>query len=795
MSNILNTILAFLCFYYYHISVYHRSRKILPVTQQVEMTLQKLCASQDLCMTADADNDGIIIAVEPFSPSADELPPINDLLLYYVSDLHAPMPPELQDLDDLICIDRELYILEISDYEDSPLDTFALLQQLGKGSRLASLIPSFTARDEQLAMLEQIALSFNSHQLCITEAGTGTGKSFAYLFAALSYVQQNKGRIVISTATITLQQQLIEKDIPIVQQALASDIPVALVKGKTNYLCQRQSTNYDPGLYDDANLKSFSDWAATTETGDRSEAPFISEAHWQDVAANADSCFMRKCPNKERCFLRRARERAHNARILVTNHHLLISDLIIRHQGNVPRNINLILPPIRHIIFDEAHTLEDRITHMFSVACSPTQLRQTMQQLFSKKHNIRAWLVQHKYETGLRSAVEKVDLLLDTLSDYGLRCLNNEDSFWLQKDWSWKSAPENFGAFGNSIQDCKEALNILIGLADQFYQKYSGEEEEDSLRDAILHRIIEKLRAAHAILDSFIAEDRDQEMVYWLGKTTKGSNFSLSPLNTAPLMQKLVLDNYETIVFCSASLRVGNSFDFWKQALGIDSRKGEYAALPSPFMHRAQVLIVIPSDAPDPNHEDYADYLCRLIVDSVRASGGGALILFTSYQSMHRSYKQVVPDLEGISCLMQGDDERHRLLEKFREQKDSILFATDSFWEGIDAPGETLRLLIICRLPFRHPSDPISKARNAAIEEGGGNPFMQQTLPTAVLRFKQGFGRLIRSEHDRGAVVLADSRIQRKSYGRVFQQSIPQCQRITVPVKEVPENLTRFFNI
>jgi ATP-dependent DNA helicase DinG len=663
--------------------------------------------------------------------------------------------------------------------------------------------------------MELIVRGFDEDALVAAEAGTGVGKSFAYLLPAIHYALANDERIVISTATITLQQQLFEKDIPLVTGALNKKIKAVLMKGRGNYLCRRRlsAALEEPGLDDDETeeLRRVTAWAGTTQTGSRSDLSFVpTEGIWSRICSEADLCMGMRCPDRERCFVLSLRREAADARILVVNHHLLFADLAARREGAGYDN-TVVLPPFTRVIIDEAHTVEGAATSFFSQTWSRLGLYRQLGRLYRRRRANRRGLllrlaalvsgVDDKIDDAA-AVIEQIRGAADDLDAAAGELCGEEGVFRLcprREDAEGVLFP-HFTGLRKKILSLAEIIRDLLEMV------HPGDQDDPAVWE--IKPILRRLETIGGICSSFVEYRERPHEVMWLERRSSpggesGGNpwviFTVTPLDVAPRLKEALFEPNKTVVCVSATLTVGaprggdawqdgdegtakkspGSFDYWAGRCGLNLMTGREVftgLFPSPFPYASSVLLAVPSDAPLPEERNYQDFVDQAAVRLAAAAGGSALILFTSYQSLRSAYNAALPELRelGIRCLKQGDDDRTRLLQTFLADTSSVLFATDSFWEGVDAPGDTLRLVILCRLPFRTPKDPVFEARREALEARGGNPFMELSLPESVMKFKQGFGRLMRRSSDHGVVAVLDGRLLRKRYGEFFLRSLPK---------------------
>ncbi|MDR2951968.1 MAG: ATP-dependent DNA helicase DinG [Treponema sp.] len=667
------------------------------------------------------------------------------------------------------------------------------------------MLPSYEPRQAQLDLLELLIRAFNEDALVMAEAGTGVGKSFAYLLPAMRFALENKDKVVISTATITLQQQLFEKDIPLVASALGvsgGQIKMVLMKGRGNYVCLRR---LDEALreppFDEKELeeiKRISEWAdgilkngaksCGSASGGRTEMPFMpSDGAWALICSESDLCMGQRCPFQSACFVFALRREAESAHIIVVNHHLLFADLAARFQG-AGYEASVVLPPFKRLIIDEAHKIEDAATSFFSAEFSRVGIFRHLGRLYHKRRgNSRGLLVRlcsllppgGDPLDALVAALEKIRASMEELDERALSVCGLEGMFRL--------SPAMDGAFlQSSLFPHLLALRKNILAFSCMVRDITGSLDEDEHADPAVWEtkmIQKRLESAGDICAAFCEYRMHPDEVLWMERNgQRGSSpfavFTRSPLDLAPRLRDSVFMPNKTVACVSATLTVNNDFTFWasRSGVNVENRPLLPGLFPSPFPYSSSVLLAVPTDAPLPDEEGFQNFVNAAVSRLIAVAGGSALVLFTSYQSLNSAWENAAHELrgEGIQCYKQGDDDRSRLLQNFLHDTRSVLFATDSFWEGIDAPGDTLRLVIICRLPFRSPGDPLFEARREAVEERGGNPFMELSLPQAVMKFRQGFGRLIRRGSDSGVVAVLDGRLLKKRYGELFLRSLPE---------------------
>lgn len=683
-----------------------------------------------------------------------------------------------------------------------PLDVEALSATLEEGGPLEEYLPHYEYRPQQVEMLEAVTRAFNEGEHRLIEAGTGIGKSLAYLLPAVHFALENGHHLVVSTNTINLQDQLFKKDIPDLQQILPLEFEAALLKGRSNYLCLRKFsylkrrgglTAPEIGV-----LAKILVWLPTTMTGDRVESNLLQgeEQVWARLSAE-EPCEPERCPFLRECYFYRARRRAEGAHIIVVNHSLLLSDMMTENRA---------LPEYRHLIIDEAHHSEDRATEQLSVEVDQRWIYVLLERIDSRRktygllNRLSASLKERGAPSTLRREVEGyievvrqqavnsretlrtfLEALSLFLAQHGRGNERYDDRIrltsalraqpdWVQVEMAWEPLSQGLARLAEGL---KVVHRGLLGLGEEY--------------DDLLFELVERqgeLQTLRQEMEAIIAQPQPGR-IYWATIAAGEGCISLhdAPLHVGDILRENLFAPLETLLLTSATLRTGGEFGYIRERLGLED--AEELTVGSPFDYETSTLIFIPTDIPEPNTPGYVKTTNRALLHLCLAVGGKTLALFTSKAHLLEAHKALTQPLEerGIQVYGQGiDGSRHHILEKFRHQPRSVLLGTRSFWEGIDVMGEALSCLVIARLPFPVPDDPIIAARSEMYED----PFGQYAVPQAVLRFRQGFGRLIRSKTDRGIVVVLDKRLLTKYYGSVFIDSLPQCTIQQGSVEELP---------
>ena len=607
-----------------------------------------------------------------------------------------------------------------------------------------SMIGGYEHRVAQLEMAEMVHDAFQTRHHAIVEAGTGTGKTLAYLLPAIC----SGRRVVISTATKSLQEQLYQKDIPFLKKHFAPNLRVAVMKGRANFLCRSKLHQMadSPMLKGMGELDAFRqmrEWAKLTETGDRAELTFLPDDSdlWARLDARRDTCTGQKCSDFNDCFVTAMHGRAREADLIIVNHHLFFADLALKHD-----DFGSILPEYSAVVFDEAHEVEDVASDYFGRQIS----------------NYRFEELARDADQTLRILKLGSPALLRRTQRLRERSRVFFESF-LPRDGRFPFSRAERGAF---IEQHHEAYAGLADALKSLETEFAALTQKPQELTRLGRRSFE-LRQEF----SFLFESNEKNFVYWYERRTKGVFLAATPIDVSQILRERLFEQFDTVVLTSATLTVANRFDYIRQRLGLDNAKER--TLPPEFQYGEQVLFYLPQRMPDVRDAGFAARAADEILRLLELSEGRAFCLFTSYAQMKDLYERVSVR-SPYPLMLQGTAPRSVLLERFKTTPNAVLFATASFWQGVDVPGEQLSCVIVDRLPFAVPSDPIVAARVNALNEEGRNAFAEYQVPQAVLALKQGFGRLIRAKTDRGVLSLLDNRIQRMAYGKIFMESLPK---------------------
>lgn len=705
-----------------------------------------------------------------------------------------------------------------------------LLELLQPGGALSQALPQFELRSGQAEMLLTTAEAFQKNKIALIEAGTGTGKSLAYLLPAISFALEKKERIVISTQTIALQEQLIHKDIPLAAKALKLPFKAVLVKGMSNYVCPRKLKDLRESslLFSEKEKKELDTleaWSSTCKEGTRSSLPFIpSRELWEQVAAESDACSGSKCPHYDDCPFFKARKQSHDAQVLVVNHHLLFSDLSIREETHNFEETAL-LPSYARVILDEAHHIETIAIEHFASKISQFYLLKLLGRLFAEKGSLgKLQLLKQRLQncsvSGIIPLISRLTLdipaqrrdvqlhlfeAFEALSQF-TAMVNGEEKLRLLPEhfthpfWKEEVLPKGEALF----LTLKKFTTSIVHLEKEIRELEGPPliESTKSLRLDLL-ALTGRIDLQMTAFEDFLKGALSHERVLWIEHQKMGTSNHVqltdARLDIDEKLAKTLFSKMLTTVLCSATLTTHDQFSFIREQLGLN--KGHIfkkpiieKIFPSPFNFSKQALFLVPKDLPNPTSPAFLKEARECILQAIDASQGNAFVLFTSYRMLSEMYESLAPELSSRYCLMkQGDATRRALIQHFRSQERSVLFGTDSFWEGVDVAGDALRLVILVKLPFAVPSDPLTQAKSEQLVSQGKNPFFDYALPQAICKFKQGFGRLIRHHQDRGCVVCLDPRLAQKPYGKLFLKTLPECKKEIIEKSSLGPIMKAFY--
>ena len=688
-------------------------------------------------------------------------------------------------------------------------------EYFGENGAIHRNFGKFEVRREQYEMAKFIENSVNENKKLIVEAGTGTGKTIAYLLPTLLYAIENNLKLIVSTNTINLQEQLINKDIPLLRKIIDEDFNYQIVKGRGNYLCKRKLYNIDVTEKETDTeeektekniIRNLIDWDKNvTRTGDRNELKYeISNSIWEKVNSEVDMCKGVKCPYYSKCYFFNARKNVADATLLIVNHHMFFADLAIRNQTGFYTNYS-ILPNYDIVVFDEAHNIEDTARNYFTFETSKISFGRLMGHIYNRRVMVNSSnagaivrLMAYLNESLSSEEYEKTDELkedviveLNTFYDKGIDIFdkliylfsenNDNREIKIKIDKQKMRSNKAFREVMEINSQFKESYGNLVIRINKFLNTVNNYDLED--REGFLFefsRYYERLKQYYKKFE-FILEGKEEGYVYWANVTTVRPNVKLyaTPFDISDELNDNLFTKMDRMIFTSATLAVDNRFDYYKKSIGLmkeNRRKIDERIVKSPFNYEKQMKVYIPEDALDPTNIEFLRDLEEFIEGVIKSTKGHCFLLFTSYSALNFLYNQLKSRFseKEYTLIKQNDFPRHEMIEIFKNSKNPILFGTDSFWEGVDVQGEQLKSVIITKLPFKVPNDPVTEAIIENIRKNGQNPFNDYQVPQAVIKFKQGVGRLIRSKTDSGNIVILDNRIIKKMYGKKFLTALPR---------------------
>ncbi|AHH08704.1 DEAD/DEAH box helicase [Borrelia anserina] len=662
-------------------------------------------------------------------------------------------------------------------------------------------IKGFVKRNTQLKMIEKIRKAFQNEQFLVIEAPTGTGKSLAYLIAAIDFIQKTQEKVIISTASINLQEQLIKKDIESLAKIIPFKMKFGIIKGMRNYLCLRRLEELENNLlkhtFNKKNLEELIYWAQNTKIGDKDELNFIDEQIWEEVSANPETCSGLTCPDENKCFFKKARRKILECDIIITNHHLLLTDLYIKNEilkekenykNDSEKNdeeINLILPNIKNMIIDEAHYLEEAARTLFSRNFSRIGIKQIFTKIdkIIKKQNINS-----KYKTN----VEIATMLSFENIEYAIKTQKNFPSIYRVTNDIHKT---------DFYTQIKTHLKEIIYNLENYKATVMSitKDMENKTAKIEIDRLIRNIESKESLIKNFISENQYDNLCSWIENKKNTPIFKTSEIDLGPELNKIMYKRAKRIIFTSATLMINQSFSYFLNQTGLNSTDQNITTekLPYSFPYKEKSILTVISNIEDPTKEEkFLNQSTQYIKELAMLNKGGTLILLTSFKSLEYVGKNIKDFLleNDINLFIQGELPKNELINSFKEStKKSVLIGIKNFWEGIDIKGDKLTMVIIPKLPFQTPSNPILIAKKELAKKSDKNFFTQETLPQAIMKFKQGFGRLIRDSKDYGIIVCFDKRIFEKNYGKLFIYSLPKIKTYYSTFENIKLTINTFF--
>ncbi len=711
--------------------------------------------------------DGVIVDIE----ETEELK--GDLLLASLdkSDAFAILESHMEEIDWFVFVDDKFNVQVLGEPEDEQ-SLEGIFDELYKKS-------GFEKREEQVKMAKLILRAFEESKNAIVEAPTGTGKSLAYLVPSILFSKKHNKRVVVSTNTKNLQQQLLKKDLPALESLVKFKAAIAF--GRNNYICKRKAENVisrgDVFLFESDIYSEIKEFLLSTDTGLKSE--FFSkdngldESVWSMFESDSLSCAHKRCPYyKGQCFFYRARKQLDLAKLIIANHHLVLSHSVMENAD--------ILPEFGCLVVDEAHNVEKNATSYYTNTVTTTDIIKLLDMLFTSKKGKERGLLAAYDEPDLKGKIVDTKRNLEVIFDELMELLKENETVINSR---------NLDRFTDTFN---EMIDIISNMQLSFKRFISGLEETEAID---LKAVYSKLESILNLISSFREIESDSQ-VYWLRKFKKSIHFNITPVDVREALRHYIFENIDSVVFTSATLSVNGSFDFFRRSLGIDDAL-EFSAKGN-FDYKENSRLFLVYDMPTPDDSRFAKNASDVLVSiskPLKNSNRGALILFTSYKLLNEVYELSHEELDkiGFNVLRQGMFDNFELLRKFKKGK-TFLFATSSFWEGVDVKGDELSVVVVVKLPFEVPTTAVERVRYELMKSEGVNPFLEYSLPKAVLRLKQGLGRLLRQKTDRGVMVVLDSRIVTKSYGKVFLKSLDYMKQERISKNEVEKCVSDFFS-
>ncbi|MBM3207039.1 MAG: DEAD/DEAH box helicase [Chlamydiae bacterium] len=698
---------------------------------------------------------------------------------------------------------------------------------------LSNTLKDYELREEQRQMSLQVLEAYSYEKIALIEAGTGVGKSWAYLIPAIYWAVTHGEQTVISTHTIPLQEQLTEKDIPFLLKTLNIDLRVVLVKGMNNYLCLKKLgdiTKDTISLLPDERDKidQLHDFTQVATEGSYSDIPFsVPQSLWDQISADRSTCTNVQCPSYKECYFFKARKKMSEAQILIVNHHLLMADLASRIQSK-SKEEKSVLPKFHRLIIDEAHHIDEIALESFARKNDKLDLIRWLGRIFSDHHpeksrcslflkdlislNANNLSLEIALQTDIPGEKRTLVLMIEEMFkkfEFFCQTYMKDDSSTDQRELKWRLKAENLLSEYWQQEVKPKCLEVADGILKIALRIGSLRSQLPDLEKHILEKLSPHLQELEFVasnltqkandLKSFVTDEEDLSRVRWIELTGFLSNMMLvdAHLNVAEYLKMYLFDPRVSSVLCSATLTSSNRFDYVKDRLGLGGKSLSSSIsekiYPSPFDYENRVLLAVPKDICLPSDSTYTKEVASAICSIVKISRGSCFVLFTSYEMLRQVHRLVENRLKDFNIMKQGDASRQVLIDTFKAKEGNVLFATDSFWEGVDVPGEALRCVIIVKLPFKVPSDPMYQAFSELFAKQNKDPFSMYSLPYASIKFKQGFGRLIRKNSDRGCVICLDKRIKAKSYGSVFLKSIPLSKRVYDDFSVVFSEMQKFY--